>query len=168
MFKLPSIRTVDFLAASICLLLLLTAAFLQYELNLKPCPLCVIQRVIILGLGLLFLVGGLVRFKRTSHRLYYFVIFLVAGLGIAVAGRHVWLETLPIGQVEECGPTLTYILDMLPFDQAMQFLFAGHGHCGAIKWKLWEFSIPHWTLAAFIFFGLIAFWQIFRKKRINK
>jgi disulfide bond formation protein DsbB len=167
MLKLPSIRSVNFIAAASCFFLLLTAAFLQYELHLKPCPLCVIQRIIILILGVFFLIGGLINFKRTSHRLYHFMIFLLTGLGILVAGRHVWLETLPAGQVEECGPTLTYILDMLPFDQAFQFLFAGHGHCGAIKWQLFEFSIPHWTLAFFILFALIAVWQFFRKKRGN-
>lgn len=165
MFKLPTIRSVNFITAGMCFFLLLAAAFLQYELHLKPCPLCVIQRVIILGLGLLFLVGGLINFKRTPHRIYYFIIFLIAGLGAAVAGRHIWLETLPIGQMGECGPSLTYILKMLPLDQAAKFLFEGSGHCGDVKWRLLDFSIPHWTLAAFVVFALIAFWQIWRKKR---
>lgn len=165
MLKLPSIRATNFFAASICLFLLLAAAFLQYELHLKPCPLCVVQRLIILGLGVLFLLGGLTRFKKAGHKFYYFIIFLIAGLGTAVAGRHIWLESQPIGKVEECGPTLTYIFKVLPYDQAFKFLFEGTGHCGKVTWQFLDFSIPHWTLAFFVFFALIAFRQMFRKQR---
>lgn len=165
MLKLPSIRAVNFFAAATCFFLLLAAAFLQYELHLKPCPLCVIQRLTFLGLGLLFLLGGCIQFKKIAHRLFYFLVFLVADLGAAVAARHIWLEMQPIGKVEECGPTLTYIFKVLPPDEAFKFLFAGTGHCGLVTWKFIDFSIPHWTLVFFVFFALIAFWQIFRKKR---
>lgn len=92
MFTLPSIRTTNYIAAAICLLLLLSAAFLQVELQLKPCPLCVIQRIIFLLIGILFLLGAFIRFKNLNHKIYYGSIFAMSLLGIVVAGRHIWLE----------------------------------------------------------------------------
>ena len=83
---------------------------------------------------------------------------LIAGAGAAVAGRHLWLQSLPADQVPECGPTLDYILEVFPLSKALQLVLRGSGECAKIEWQFLGLSIPGWTLIAFsgfILFGLI-------------
>jgi len=38
----------------------------------------------------------------------------------------------------------------------------GSGECGAVDWTLLSFSIPEWTLAAFVAFAI---WAVFLARR---
>ena len=76
-------------------------------------------------------------------------------LGIAVAGRHVWLQNLPEDQVPECGPGLDYMLEAFPLSETLSMVFTGSGECAEVQWTFLGLSIPGWTLLVFI--GLTAF-----------
>jgi disulfide bond formation protein DsbB len=93
-----------------------------------------------------------------GNRIYGGLIMLIAGSGAAVAGRHVWLQSLPADQVPECGPTLDYILQVFPLSEALQLVLRGSGECAKVEWQFLGLSIPGWTLIAFsgfILFGLM-------------
>jgi disulfide bond formation protein DsbB len=86
------------------------------------------------------------------------LITLIAGSGAAIAGRHLWLQSLPADQVPECGPTLDYILETFPLSKALQLVLHGSGECAKVEWQFLGLSIPGWTLIAFsgfILFGLM-------------
>jgi disulfide bond formation protein DsbB len=92
-----------------------------------------------------------------GNRIYGGLITLIAGSGAAIAGRHVWLQSLPADQVPECGPTLDYILETFPLSKALQLVLRGSGECAKVEWQFLGISIPGWTLIAFssfILFGL--------------
>ncbi|MCZ6687451.1 MAG: disulfide bond formation protein B, partial [Gammaproteobacteria bacterium] len=86
-------------------------------------------------------------------RIYAAMIAVVAGAGIAVASRHLWLQSLPADQVPSCGPGLDYILDAFPLTQALSMIFAGSGECAVVDWTFFGLSMPAWVLIALLFLG---------------
>src|SRR5204863_204346 len=70
--------------------------------------------------------------------------------GVAVAGRHVWLQHLPPEKRPACGPALDYLLSAFGPVEGLSRVLRGSGECGAVDWTLLSFSIPEWTLAAFV------------------
>lgn len=159
----PSVRKVNLIGFFICSCLLVIAAYLQYNLGLKPCPLCILQRAAIIILGILFLIGSLLPLKQRSQQVLQSSLFSVTTIGAFIAGRHVWIEHLPPSQVPDCGASLKTLFSVLPFTEALQNVFAGTGHCAEVTWRLLGFSIPAWTLLFFLFFMYITLWQKLRK-----
>ena len=67
---------------------------------------------------------------------------VVALLGAAVAGRHVYLQNLPPDRVPECGPGLDYILDAFPIGEALALILRGSGECAEVQWTFLGLTIP--------------------------
>lgn len=125
------------------------ALFVQYGLGYEPCPLCVAQRVAMIGAGLVFLIGMLHAPKARGQWGYAIGAALAAGSGMAIAARHVWIQNLPADQVPSCGPTVEYLLDMLPFTEALMTILRGDGNCAIVDVAFLGISLPGWTLVAF-------------------
>lgn len=148
----------------ICIGMLFFAGYLQHVKGLAPCPLCVIQRVILMILTIQFFCGMLFRaLPKIIHRLHAFLVIMSASAGIFVAGRQVWLQSLPEGLAPACGPSLDYMLKYLPFSQVMEMVLHGSGECARIEWTLLSWSIAQWSLAFFIFASIIGVINLFRK-----
>jgi disulfide bond formation protein DsbB len=152
-------RTLYVLGFMMCVVMIGTALFFfQRFLGLEPCPLCILQRVVVISLGMVLLVAAIHGPGGWGNRIYGGLITLIAGSGAAIAGRHVWLQSLPADQVPECGPTLDYILETFPLDKALQLVLHGSGECAKVEWQFLGLSIPGWTLIAFsgfVLFGLM-------------
>ena len=152
-------RTLYALGFVMCVVMMSSAVFyFQGFLGLEPCPLCILQRVVVISLGLVLLVAAIHGPGGWGNRVYGALVTLVAGTGAAIAGRHVWLQSLPPDQVPECGPTLDYLLESFPLSKALQLVLHGSGECARVEWQLFGLSIPGWTLIAFsgfILFGLV-------------
>jgi disulfide bond formation protein DsbB len=95
-------------------------------------------------------------------RVYGALVTLLAGAGAAIAGRHVWLQSLPPDQVPECGPGLDYILEVFPLSEAVQMVLRGSGECAEVLWRFLGLSIPGWTLVAFSGFILYGLFIVIR------
>jgi len=144
-----------FLAAFLmCVALMATALTLQYAMKLEPCPLCILQRLFVIALAAVMLVAALHDPALTGRRVYGALIVILGGLGIVVAGRHVWLQNLPADQVPECGPGLEYLLDAFPLTEALSLVFRGSGECADVLWVFLGLTIPGWTLVIFTAFTL--------------
>ncbi len=148
-----------FLAAFlICAVLIATALIMQYALKLEPCPLCIFQRVFVIALGGIALVAAIHDPGLMGRRVYGVLIVVFGVLGMIVAGRHVWLQSLPADQVPECGPGLEYMLNAFPLTEALSLVFRGSGECADVQWVFLGLTIPGWTLViftAFTIFGLL-------------
>jgi len=132
-------------------------AYFQYYLQLEPCPLCIMQRVVVMSIAAVLLVATIHNPKDWGIRVYGALVTLIATGGAVIAGRHVWLQNLPKDQVPECGPGLDYILEVFPLSEALQMVLHGSGECAEVLWRFLGLSIPGWTLVAFsgfIFYGL--------------
>ncbi|MBB3061663.1 disulfide bond formation protein B [Microbulbifer rhizosphaerae] len=161
--KLPNPRT-TFLLAFLAVVFLLGAAFyLEYIRGLEPCPLCITQRVMLLGAGLVSLAAFLHNPATIGRRIYGLLVSLWALGGLYFSGRQLWLQSLPEDQVPACGPGISYMLESFPVSDVLKTLLTGDGNCAEVQWTLLGISIPGWAALGFI--GLIVFgaWQAFRK-----
>lgn len=163
MIKLPSKRVINLLAFLICVGLMLFAIYLEVYEKINPCPLCIVQRIVVIILGILFFLAIWLSQNNRGTGYYYFFVALVSVLGAIVAGRQVWLQSLPADQVPACGASLEYMLERLPVGQVLQLIFRGTGECAKVTWRFLSLSIADWTLLFFIFFALVAIWQAMRK-----
>lgn len=74
----------------------LGAFWLQGKLGLLPWPLCVVQRITFLGVGLTALVAALHGARQAlARRIFAAAAGLLALAGLTVALRHVWLTYFP-------------------------------------------------------------------------
>jgi disulfide bond formation protein DsbB len=160
---LPSPRLTNLGIFVAALVAMLFALWLQYYQYLDPCPLCVFQRVAMIAAGLVALAAFLHGPAKTGRRVYAGLTLLAAGIGMAVAGRHVWLQHLPPEDVPACGPGLDYWMDTFPLHQVMMKVFKGSGECAVIDWTFLGLSLPAWTLAAFTGLAAVALWQLLRR-----
>jgi disulfide bond formation protein DsbB len=147
-------RMINGLGAAACAGMMSFALFVQHGLGLEPCPLCIVQRFGVIGVGLVFLIAALHDPGRTGARLYGLTIAVVAAAGGSVSARHVWLQSLPPDQVPACGPGLDYILDVFPLLEALDMIFSGSGECAEVVWRFLGLSMPGWVLVCFVGLGL--------------
>ncbi len=154
---LPPRRIAYFLAFAVCAALMAFAFYLQYVEGLEPCPLCQLQRACVIGMGLVFLVAGYHNPGRTGATFYALLQLVIGGAGVALATRHVWLQSLPKDQVPSCGMGLNYMLENLPFIDVLKKVFEGSGECAEKAWEFLNLSIAGWTLVFFIAMIVTAF-----------
>jgi disulfide bond formation protein DsbB len=136
-----------------CAGLMAYALYAQHGLGLEPCPLCILQRVAVIALGGLFLVAALHPAGTTGRRVYAVLLGFVALVGSGVAGRHVWLTTLPPERVPACGPGLDFMLESFPLREALSMVLSGSGECAKVSWRLLGLSMPAWVLIALLCLG---------------
>ena len=139
------------------------AYYLEHQLELVPCPLCMTQRAFVVLTGVIALLAALHNPAGWGRRLYGGLCTLAAITGGAVAARHVWLQHLPEDEVPACGPSLEYMLDTLPFSETISLVMMGDGNCAETVWTLFGFSIPEQTLALFIVLIAVSVWQTLRR-----
>ena len=127
------------------------ALWLEHGRGLEPCPLCVFQRVAMVATGLVFLLAALHAPTGLVGRwVYALLLWSTAGAGVGVAGRHVWLQSLPEDRVPACGPTLDFLTDSLPLWEVVATVLRGDGNCAIIDAAWLGISLPAWTLVGFV------------------
>lgn len=148
-----------------CTGLIAIAYYMEYVMYLDPCPLCMVQRYIIILLGVACLVAFVHNPGRRGKFSYSGIQLAVCALGAAAAGRHVWLQNAPADKIPECFPGIEIIFARKPFFDALAIVFGGTGECAEISWTFLGLSIPGWTLVAFVCFGIAAAIQIIQSKK---
>lgn len=162
-----SFRAQFLLGLAVCLALLAYALYTQHYGGLLPCPLCTFQRGAFVALALVFLLGGLHNPKRAGGRSAYSVLAsLCAAAGVAIAGRHVWLQGLPPAQVPACGPDLSYMMEAFPLADVLSKVFTGSGECAKVDWTFLGLAMPAWSLVWFVALGVWALHAGLRGRRV--
>ena len=134
-----------------CLVSLIFAIYyLEKTLYLDPCPLCVLDRVVIAALGFIYLVALIHNPGSLFKKVYGLLAILLCIIGIGLASRHIWLQNLPRDQVPECGPDIFFMLDTLPLFDALKKVLTGSGSCADISWTFAGLTIPEQTLILFV------------------
>lgn len=160
---IPGRRMLNFAGFLACAGMMAYALFVEHVLLLEPCPLCVFQRMATIALGIFFLAATLHNPAGWGRRVYAALLVIAAGSGIGVAGRHVWLQSLPPDQVPSCGPGFEYIIDAFPLADALKMIFTGSGECAEIDWQFLGLSMPAWVLICFVILGSFAVWNNLRR-----
>ena len=147
-------RLANFLGFATCAGLMAYALFAEHYLGLAPCPLCVFQRIGIIATGLVFLVAAIHAPATIGRRVYALLIAIASAATVAVAGRHVWLQSLPPDQVPACGADLSYLLDTVPLAEVLKQVFTGSGECAVVSWSFLGLSMPAWVIVAAALLGI--------------
>ena len=148
-----------------CTALLGFAMYNQYVDYLDPCPLCIFQRLVFFWMGAFALLAAIHNPGRIGQKIYAWLIVSAAVLGASIAGRHIWLQNLPAGEVPECGPGLNYMLENFPLMEVLETVLRGSGSCAEVIWSFLGMSMPMWTLAWYTGLGLVTLWVVYRPSR---
>lgn len=150
------VRPVALAGFSFCVLMMAVALGLEHIGGFEPCPLCVFQRVAVITAGLIFALAAIHNPAGKVGAGIYGVLSLAAvGTGAFIAGRHVWLQSLPADQVPSCGPGLDYMMDVLPMRDVVAMVLNSSGECAEIDFTLLGVSLPAWTLLGFLILALV-------------
>ncbi|WP_303290256.1 disulfide bond formation protein B [Marinobacter sp. SS5-14b] len=149
----------------VCAALLGVAFYMEHVMGLEPCPLCWLQRFGFMGAGLVSLVAFLHGPLGFGRRVYGVFLVLTAGAGLGVAGRQLWLQNLPADQVPACGPSVDYMLQVLPWLDVLKTALRGTGDCAEVVWRFLGLSIPGWTAVFFVLLIVLGLVMMFRRDR---
>jgi disulfide bond formation protein DsbB len=136
-----------------CFGLVAMALVIQTQYHLEPCPLCISQRIVFMGLGVLFLVAAFIKPNTILKKIFTLLQVLTALGGSGVAIRHWWLQAHRESMIADCGVGFDYMFDNFPLQKALTLVFRGTGDCAAIDWTFLGLSIPQLSLIAFVGFA---------------
>jgi disulfide bond formation protein DsbB len=148
----------------VCAGLISFALYLQYVVNLEPCPLCMLQRICFTALAGVFLIAFLHGPGRAGARAYGVLGFLIAATGIGLATRHVWLQWFP-PEVSACTADLFFQLERFPILSVLAKALRATGDCAKVDWRFLYLSIAEWS---WIWFVLLAGFTVYIFRRAGQ
>jgi disulfide bond formation protein DsbB len=132
------------------------AWYFQVVLGLQPCPMCIVQRYILITMIGVWCLGWFLpdRWYRIGYSPF---LGLVGVLGGFVAAKQSWLQWYPPKTVS-CGRDFYGIIENFPIRDAFPMLLRGTGDCSKVDWSLFGLSIANYS---FLFFAALAAWMLF-------
>ncbi len=136
------------------------ALVIQTKYHLEPCPLCISQRMVFMGLGLIFLAAAIQKPALLGRKIYAALLVLTALGGVGVAIRHWYLQAHRDTMIADCGVGFDYMFDNFPLQKALTLVFRGTGDCAAIDWTFLGLSLPQLALISFVGFAAYALYLV--------
>ena len=128
--------------------------YLQHGVGLVPCPMCIVQRYVMVLMALVALLGVVLPSRRVSLGVGSTLLLLGAG-GAYVAARQTWLQWYP-PEFASCGRDFYGMIETFPLQRAIPMIFKGGGDCTKVDWTFLGGSIANWSFLAFVGLGLLA------------
>ena len=132
------------------------ALLIQTHYKLEPCPLCISQRMVFMGLGILFLITAFIKPASILQVICTALLVLTALGGAGVAIRHWYLQAHHESMIADCGVGFDYMFDNFPLQKALTLVFRGTGDCATIDWTFLGLTLPQLSLLAYIGFAAYA------------
>jgi len=156
---MPASRKILLLTAAVSLALVGAALYLQHAKEMLPCPLCIIQRYLFLGVAIFSLVGAF----AGKLKLWTGVALLSALGGLGVAGKHLYVLAHP---GFSCGiDPMETVLNKIPTATLLPYVFRADGLCEAALDDVLGLSVPQWSALWFVILGLTLVWVLARRAR---
>lgn len=146
-----------------CVALLAFGLYLQHAVGLEPCPMCIVQRYMLV---LIAIVAGSTAATNKKGLLITGsgLLVLLSGSGAFVAARQSWLQWYP-PEFASCGRDLYGMIETFPLQRVIPMIFKGSGDCSKVDWTFLGGSIANWSFLCFVGAGLIALTLIARLAR---
>jgi disulfide bond formation protein DsbB len=154
MAKLMNPRAWFLLVAVACASMVTYALYVQHVDFLDPCPLCILQRVAVMCIGAIGLLAAIHGPGKAGRWIYGVLLIFGGAVGMAISGRHLWLQNLPADQVPDCGMGLNYMLETMPVADVLREVFYGSGECAEVIWSFLGISMPGWTFIWYAVFTI--------------
>lgn len=124
------------------------AYYFQHVVGLKPCFLCIIQRMAVMAIG----VGSLVMLinpEKLITRILGNLIYIIASLiGLSAALRQMYMQRFP-DPYASCGPGFEYVLENNPIVEALPKLLTATGSCSEVDWSFLGLSMAELMIPVF-------------------
>lgn len=154
-------KPVLLLTALACIAMLGVGLYLQLQLDMLPCPLCILQRYAFAAVALLCLLTLALPAAATRIGAGLACVASLAGAGIAI--HHLWVKAHPS---VSCGiDPLETSLNKIITAQWFPTLFQADGLCTTDYDPILGLSIPQWALAWFVVFALVTGTVAFVRRR---
>ena len=147
-------RRVWLLVALGCMALLAFGLYLQHVVGLEPCPMCIVQRYVMILIAVCALVGACMPSHRAALGTGGVLTLLAVG-GAYVAARQSWLQWYP-PEVVSCGRDFYGMIETFPLKRAIPMIFKGGGDCSQVDWTFLGGSIANWSFVCFVGIALLA------------
>ncbi len=149
--------------AAACVAMLVFGMYLQHVVGLEPCPMCIVQRYVLI---LVAVVAAITAFASKKAWLITGsgLLGVLCGLGAFVAARQSFLQWYP-PEVSACGRDLYGMIETFPLKRAIPMIFKGSGDCSKVDWTFLGGSIANWSFVCFVSIGLIALVLAVRQAR---
>jgi disulfide bond formation protein DsbB len=131
------------------------AVYLQQSLKLNPCPLCIAQRYLFIGLGIVALLAAASSYTGALRLLLGGLGVVVALTGIGLAVRHLYVSANPL---IDCGrDRVSEFINGLMLADMYPKVFMAFGGCGDKVPPFFGLSYPTWALILFTLSALALF-----------
>ena len=156
---MPTSRNALLLIAAVSAALVGAALYLQHAKGMLPCPLCVIQRYLFLGIAIFALVGAF----AGKIRAFTGLALLCALGGLGVVGKHLYVLAHP---GFSCGiDPMETVLNKIPTATMLPWLFRADGLCEDARDTLLGLSIPQWSALWFVLLAGALVYLLARRSR---
>ena len=145
--------------AALCVALLTFGMYLQHVVGLEPCPMCIVQRYVMVLVALVAAAGAVLSGRR-GRDVAGGLLVLLAGLGAFVAARQSFLQWYP-PQEASCGRDIYGMIEMFPLQRVIPMIFKGSGDCSAIDWTFLTLTIANWSFLNFCLVGAVGLVLLF-------
>ena len=159
-------KTSYLLVSLLCFSLLGVALFLQHVglngVHYPPCPLCILQRLGFLFVGL----SSLIAYLIPKTKFFFHLIAILASLfGLIIALRQAYAIAYP---EISCGlDPLEVFINQFEIVKALPFFFKADGFCSMPLPPIFSLSVPTWSLIWFLILLLLFSYTLFNRKRMH-
>lgn len=141
------------LLALTALALELTALWFQHVMGLKPCVMCIYERIALFGVMGAGLIGAIA--PKTPLRLVALALWLYsAWQGLRLSYEHTMIQLHP-NPFTTCDFAARFPSG-LPLDKWLPSVFLASGDCAERSWTFLTFSMPQWMIVVFAAYLLVA------------
>lgn len=156
-------------------LALLGGFYMQYQVGLQPCPLCIFQRIayalLLCWSVVVFMLSNALKntvINKFITRGCAILGILMSIMGMVIAGRQVILQYFPSAVKASCGADLEGLMEMFSWLETLVKVMNGYGDCAEADKFILGLSMAFWSLCLFgimAIIWLIYFWL--KKQEVN-
>lgn len=131
----------------------LIALYFQHGMGLKPCVMCIYERVALFGIAFCAVLGA-----AAPRSVIMRVIALLTGLVSAVKGLRITLTHLDYQMNPAPWKQCSFFAEFpetLPLDKWLPAIFNPTGNCSEISWQFMGFTMVQWLVVIFVFYTIL-------------
>ncbi|MDH2925311.1 thiol:disulfide interchange protein DsbB [Nicoletella semolina] len=135
------------------------ALYFQHGMGLKPCVMCIYERLALFAIVFSGLLGIIA--PRTALIRWLALLLGVFGAikGLLLAIKHTDYQLNP-APWNQCSPFVDFP-ETLPLNQWLPAIFEAGGDCSQITWSFLSLTMPQWLIIIFAFYTLLLILVIF-------
>jgi disulfide bond formation protein DsbB len=126
---------------------------------------CTLQRIVFLGMAIVFLIGTIVNFKSALRYICPILILVLSSLGFLIAARQFWLQYFAPPQLTSCTASLERLIQAYPILDALKVALHGSPDCAKVDFTVFTISIAGWSVFMFGTFILLTTYVIYLQKK---